>query len=285
MKRSMVRLWSSRSVLRWCVLPSPPPPGSPLVDAAGLRVVRGGTAVVDGVDLTVAAGELVALVGPNGAGKSSVLGAVAGDLRPAAGRLAVAGGPVGSWTAAELAQRRAVVPQRVTVSFPFTARQVIAMGRSPWAGTPAEDDDDEAVAAAAEATDVDHLLERHVPSLSGGEQARVALARALAQRTVLLLLDEPTAALDLHHQALVLGAVRRRVDGGAGALVVLHDLTAAAAWADRVVLLDRGRVAAVGRPVEVCRPEVLGPVYRHQVAVVAGPEPGSLVVVPSRFSM
>ena len=278
--RGALRPWSSRPRVRRPVLPALPPPGSPLVEAAGLQVLLGGRPVVDGVDLTVAAGELVALVGPNGAGKTSVLGAVAGDLRPAAGRLGVAGRPVASWTATELAQRRAVVPQRVAVSFPFTARQVIAMGRSPWAGTPAEADDEEAVVAAAEATDVVHLLERRVPSLSGGEQARVALARALAQRTGLLLLDEPTAALDLHHQALVLGAVRRRVDGGAGALVVLHDLTAAAAWADRVVLLEGGRVAAVGAPAEVCRPEVLGPVYRHQVAVVAGPEPGSLVVVP-----
>lgn len=261
------------------------PAGAPLVEARGVRVVLGGSAVVDGVDLDVAGGELVALVGPNGAGKSSLLGAVAGDVHPVDGAVWVAGRPVRSWSALELARRRAVVPQRATVSFGFTVDQVVAMGRTPWAGTAAVVEDDAAVAQALDATDVAHLLERRVPSLSGGEQARVALARALAQRTPLLLLDEPTAALDLRHQALVLGAVRRRVDDGAGALVVLHDLTAAAAWADSIVVLDQGRVAAAGRPQDVCRPEVLDPVYRHRLAVLAGPEPGSIVVVPKRTTM
>jgi iron complex transport system ATP-binding protein len=156
------------------------------------------------------------------------------------------------------------------------------MGRAPWAGTPAEDDDEALVAAALADADVAALVGRRFPTLSGGERARVALARVLAQDTQLLLLDEPTAALDLHHQEHVLGVARARVAAGHGAVVVLHDLGLATAYADRVVILAEGRVVAEGPPAEVCTADLLSEVYRHDVEVLPHPVTGAVIVVPRR---
>ena len=234
-----------------------------------------------GAGLRVAAGEFVALVGPNGAGKSTLLGALAGDLHPSAGQVAINGCPVDRWQPLELARRRAVLPQQVTLSFPFTVAEVVRMGRAPWRGV-TDADDERFVASAMAETEVGHLAGRPFRELSGGERARASLARVLAQDTPLLLLDEPTASLDIHHQEAVLGVVRGRVDAGHGAVVVLHDLGAAAAWADRVVLVAGGRTVAEGPPAEVLEADVLSSVYRHEVEVLAHPVHGTPLVVPRR---
>lgn len=258
--------------------------GETLVEAAGVSVVLGGARILEAVDLRCAAGEIVALVGPNGAGKSTLLGVLAGDLVPTAGTVRLDGDPMPAWTPTELSRRRAVLPQHAAVTFPFTVEQVVQMGRAPWARTERRALDDAAVQAALREADVLHLTERHVPSLSGGERARVALARVLAQDTQVLMLDEPTAALDLHHQELVLRVVRERVDRGDGAVVVLHDLGLAAAYADRVVVLGDGRIRAEGTPAAVLRPELLSEVYHHAIEVLEHPETGSLLVLPKRSS-
>lgn len=250
--------------------------------ARGVVVELGGVPVVHGVDLEVRAGEVLALLGPNGAGKSTLLGTLAGDHRPAAGDVELAGRPVDRWSVRDLARHRAVLPQHTAVSFPFTVAEVVAMGRAPWAGTPQEVDDDAAVAEALEACDVTHLADRTVPTLSGGERARVGLARVLAQRVGLLLLDEPTAALDLHHQEMVMARARTHADAGGAVVVVLHDLTLAGAWADRLCLLSRGTVAAAGEPADVLTPEGLSAVYGCAVDVVPHPRTGHLIVVPDR---
>ncbi len=250
--------------------------------ARGVVVRLGGTPVVRGVDLAVRPGELVALLGPNGAGKSTLLGTLAGDHRAADGTVLLDGRDLATWSARDLARRRAVLPQRTAVSFPFTVREVVAMGRAPWAGTPAEDEDDAVVERALEACDVAHLTDRTVPTLSGGERARVALARVLAQHTGLLLLDEPTAALDLHHQELVMAQARRHADDGGAVLVVLHDLTLAAAWADRTCLLDQGVVVADGAPRDVLTEATLSRVYGCPVDVVPHPRTGDPIVVARR---
>jgi iron complex transport system ATP-binding protein len=247
-----------------------------------VRVTLGANRVLDGVDLVARAGEVVALVGPNGAGKSTLLGAFGGDLRPQSGDVLVDDRPLGSWSPTELALRRAVLPQQVNVTFPFTVTDVVQMGRAPWARTPGADVDDVAVRRALADADVAHLADRHVPSLSGGERARVALARVLAQATQLLLLDEPTAALDVHHQELVLSIVRGRVAAGDGAVVVLHDLGLAAAYADRVAVLADGRIVADGPPESVFTPELLSAVYHHEIDVVRHPGTGALLVLPRR---
>jgi iron complex transport system ATP-binding protein len=256
--------------------------GSVLATARDLRVDLGGRTVLEGVDLDVRAGELLALVGPNGAGKSTLLGALSGDLEPGVGTVAIDGRPAPAWSHVELAMRRAVLPQQVAVSFPFPVLDVVRMGRAPWAATAAEDLDDVVVLDALRQADVVQLAGRRFPTLSGGERARVALARVLAQRAQLVLLDEPTAALDVHHQELVFEVARERVTVGDAVVVVVHDLGLAAAHADRVALVAGGRLVEVGPPAEVMRPDVLSAVYDHDIEVVAHPGTGELLVLPRR---
>lgn len=271
--------------MNWRSAPRRPdrmPIGSVVLEARDVGVELGGRPVVSQLDLQVRSGELVALVGPNGAGKSTVLSMLSGDRAPGAGDLSVDGEPLGAWSDVELAMRRAVLPQLSTVSFRFQVRDVVAMGRAPWSSTASRAEDRTAVERAIGEAGVGHLLDRSFSELSGGEQARVSLARVLAQDTQILLLDEPTAALDIAHQEHVLGAVRNRVDDGAAGLLVVHDLELAGAYADRVVLLQEGRVVADGPPVEVLTSELLSTVYGHPVEVVEHPRTASPVVLPVR---
>ncbi|MFJ5778729.1 heme ABC transporter ATP-binding protein [Streptomyces sp. NPDC093094] len=271
-------------MIRLRTRPVPPPApreGEVVAEADGLQVRLGPRAVLHGVSLGVRAGEVLALVGPNGAGKSTLLGALAGDLAPAAGTVRLFGRPVSGWSAPELALRRAVLPQSAELSFPFTVEEVVRMGRAPWAAVDPGADDD-AVAGAMAATEVTGFAGRPFSALSGGERARVALARVLAQRTPLLLLDEPTAALDLRHQELVLRLCRERARAGEAVVAVLHDLGLAAAYADRVAVLRAGRVAAAGSPAAVFTGPLLSEVYGRPVEVLAHPRTGTPMVVPVR---
>ncbi|MFC7309779.1 heme ABC transporter ATP-binding protein [Streptomyces monticola] len=264
---------------------SPPEPfaaGETVAEARGLRVRLGAREVLAGVDLTARAGEVLALVGPNGAGKSTLLAALAADLPAAAGTVHICGRPSSDWPAPELALRRAVLPQSATLSFPFPVEDVVRMGRAPWAGTEQADEDDVAVAAAMAATEVTEFAARPFSALSGGERARVALARVLAQTAPLLLLDEPTAALDLRHQELVLRICRERAAAGDAVVVVLHDLGLAAGYADRVAVLEGGLVAADGPPGRVFTEGLLSTVYRQPVEVVPHPRTGTPLVLPLR---
>ncbi|MZD06583.1 heme ABC transporter ATP-binding protein [Streptomyces sp. SID5785] len=257
-------------------------PGETVAEARGLCLERGGRPVLSGVDLTVRAGEVLVLVGPNGAGKSTLLSALAGDEAPASGTVLIAGRPAASWPPAELALHRALLPQSATLAFPFPAGEVVRMGRAPWAGTPAEARDEEEVANALAATDTTPFADRPFSALSGGEQARVALARVLAQSAQLLLLDEPTAALDLRHQELVLRVCRERAAAGDAVVAVLHDLGLAAAHADRAAILHDGRLTATGPPAEVFTADLLTKVYQHPVEVFPHPGTGAPMVVPVR---
>ncbi|MBD0710818.1 heme ABC transporter ATP-binding protein [Streptomyces sp. CBMA291] len=263
-------------------LPSPAAPGEVVAEAVGLRVALGHRTVLDGVDVRVRAGEVLALVGPNGAGKSTLLAALAADLAPTSGEIRIGGRSVDAWSPGELALRRSVLPQAAALAFPFPVGDVVRMGRAPWAGTEREAEDETAIAAAMAATEVERFAARPFSALSGGERARVALARVLAQRTGLLLLDEPTAALDLRHQELVLRICRERAAAGDAVVVVLHDLGLAAAYADRIGVLHGGRIAADGPPSEVLDAEVLSRVYRQPVEVFPHPATGAPLVVPKR---
>lgn len=238
--------------------------------------------VLTDASLEVRPGELHALVGPNGAGKSTLFGVLAGDVTPSAGTVTLDGRPLGGIPPRELARRRAVLLQQNAVSFAFTVEQVVRMGRAPWARTAAEDDDDAAVARALAATDMTALAGRGVTSLSGGERARAALARVLAQDAGILMLDEPTAALDLRHQEDVLRIARDRARDGAAVAVVLHDLNAALGVADRVTLLSGGRVVATGAPADVLTADAIEHVYGQAVDVFAHPVSGIPVVTPRR---
>ncbi|MFI5862338.1 heme ABC transporter ATP-binding protein [Streptomyces sp. NPDC051546] len=263
-------------------VPARPGPGAPLAEVTDLRLRLGGREVLAGIGLTVRAGEVLALVGPNGAGKSTLLAALSGDLAATSGEVLIDGRPVGGWPAPELALRRAVLPQSAELAFPFPVADVVRMGRAPWAGTGSADGDEEAVAGAMAATEVTGFAARPFSGLSGGERARVALARVLAQGAPLLLLDEPTAALDLRHQELVLRICRDRAAAGDGVVVVLHDLGLAAAYADRVAVLHEGRIAVDGPPAEVFEDGLLSRVYRQPVEVLPHPRTGAPLVVPVR---
>lgn len=258
---------------------------APTTRGTELRAVTvevAGRRILDGVDLEVRPGELVALIGPNGAGKSTALSALAGDLRPHAGTALIDGVEAHGLRPHELGRRRAVLLQQKGVSFSYPVREVVAMGRTPWARTPEASRDDERVADALARTGVAHLADRDVTTLSGGELARVSLARVLAQGCPIVLLDEPTDALDLGHREQVLALAAELARDGHAVLAVLHDLDLAAAYADRVVLMDAGRVVAEGRPEEVLTASRIGDVYGHPVEVVPHPSTGAPLVLPVR---
>ncbi|WP_084076908.1 heme ABC transporter ATP-binding protein [Demequina sp. NBRC 110057] len=256
-----------------------PPTAAFHADRVSVRI--GPATLVADVSLDVAHGEVVALVGPNGAGKSTLLGVLAGDRAPSAGVAAFDGRDIADWSPGDLSRRRAVLTQDNQVAFPFRVREVVEMGRAPWQGRAEQDADDEAVDQALATCDVAHLADRTFTSLSGGERARVSLARVLAQRTAAVLLDEPTAALDLKHQEDVLRVARGLARDGVAVAVVLHDLSLAAAYADRIAVMRRGSVAAVGAPAEVLTAALVEDVYGVPVHVLDGPD-GTPLVVPQR---
>jgi iron complex transport system ATP-binding protein len=253
---------------------------SAAMEVRALAVVLGGKEILHGIDLDVRAGEVLALVGPNGAGKSTLLSAMSGDIEPSAGTITMAGTPISQMSTSTLAQHRGVLQQRQTLAFGFRAREVVAMGRAVWRRSPRADQDDAVIDRSMEIADVTHLSDRIVPTLSGGEQARVSFARLLAQETEVQFLDEPTAALDIKHQEAVLAQARASADQGAAVIVVLHDLSLAAAWSHRVCVLSQGRVRAIGTPEEVMTSDLLTEVYEHPVSVID--HYGHLLVVPVR---
>ena len=271
-----------RGLRRGVRTPGPAPADGVSLSVRGVAVTLGGSPILADVDLDVRDGELLALVGPNGAGKSTLLSVLAGDLRPDRVTVELDGAAIGSWTPVELAMRRAVLLQQLTMSFPFTVLQTVEMGRSPWMGHDAEDDDERRIAESMAATDVAHLADRTFTSLSGGERARAGMARVLAQDARVLLLDEPTAALDVRHQEQVLDLAASAAGAGGSVVVVMHDLGLAAAYADRVVVLANGRIRAVGTPDEVLTAALLSDVYEHPIEVLRHPRTDEIIIVPDR---
>lgn len=255
--------------------------GSTVIEANHVGCVRSKRSILNDVSVTVHAGEVIALVGPNGAGKSTLLSVLAGDLPISAGSVSVWGDDLTSLSVRELSHRRAVLTQSNHVGFEFLVSEVIEMGRAPWTRTPQAAEDAEAIAGAIAAMDVEQFLPKLFNELSGGERARVSMARVLAQRTPILMLDEPTAALDIQHQERLMQVVRERAAHGVGAVVVLHDLGLAAAYADTIVVLADGAVVAQGEPREVLTVDLLSRVYNTPVRIVEDGV-GSFHVVPDR---
>ena len=237
---------------------------------------------LDRASLAVEQGAVVGLVGPNAAGKSTLARIACGLLVPGAGEVLLGGAPVSQLPRRERARRAAFLGQHQPADLPFSGLEVALMGRAPHLGLWAlEAPGDRACAEAAlRELDAGQLAGRPVSQMSGGERQRVFLARAFAQEASLLVLDEPTQALDLAHQVLLVNGVRRRAREGRGALLVLHDLGLAAAACDRLVLLVEGRVLAEGPPAAVLRPEVLERAYRTVVDVVVAPATGLPLVAP-----
>jgi iron complex transport system ATP-binding protein len=256
------------------------PWGGAVITATGIGVDLEGRAVLDEISLEVMAGEILALVGPNGAGKSTLLGVLSGERKASRGSVRLGERELAGIRGSELARVRSVLSQENAVSFPFRVVEVVSMGRAPWARTIEGRNDVSAVSKAMDAADVTHLAERRFTQLSGGEKARVSLARVLAQQTDIVFLDEPTASLDLRHQEDVMRMARRLADQGRAVVVVLHDLSLASAYADRMALVSSGQLDAVGTPADVLTVERIERVYGLPVDLhLVGGRP---VVVPRR---
>ncbi|MDH3212487.1 MAG: ABC transporter ATP-binding protein [Myxococcales bacterium] len=248
-------------------------------DAVRLRI--GLSEILRGVTLELGRGEMLALAGPNGSGKTTLLRVASGVLPASAGGVRVRGRPASSYSRRELARELAVVPQDAHVAFPFRAGEIVLMGRSPHLGPLGfETGADMRLAEEAMArVGIASLAERSVLELSGGERQLVLVARALAQAAGILLLDEPTAHLDLRHKIVVLDLLRDFVRSGGSALVVSHDLTLAARTCDRIALLREGALVATGAPADVITPENLRTTFGIDADVLAAPD-GAPYVVP-----
>jgi iron complex transport system ATP-binding protein len=249
-----------------------------------VRYAGSAVAALEGVSMEVPDGCLYAVLGPNGSGKSTLVKTLLGVVPVEEGHADVDGRDAREWTRRELARAVGVVPQAEVIAFPLTVRELVGMGRYPHLGPLGGEGeiDRRAVARALELCDVAELATRDVTTLSGGELQRVRIARALAQEPRALILDEPTASLDIRHEMAILELLRASADSGMTVLVVTHGLDMAARFADRMLLLSRGRVAAEGAPAEVLRAEVLADVYRWPIAVATDPSTGMPRVTPLR---
>ena len=251
-------------------------------DALTVRYPGARTPALDRVEMAVTPGTLYAVLGPNGSGKSTLMRSLLGTLAPTGGRALVEGRPASDWPRRELARHVGAVAQSESIAFPLTVRELVGMGRYPHLGPLGGErrEDREAVEAALERCDVSDLRERDVGTLSGGELQRVRIARALAQEPAALALDEPPSSLDIRHEMSILQLLRRSVDQGMTVLLVTHHLDLAGRFADRLLLLDGGRVAAEGVPPEVLRSDVLSRVYGWPVEVEDDPLTGTPRVTP-----
>jgi iron complex transport system ATP-binding protein len=244
---------------------------SAILDARSVTMTIGGATLVDAIDLHVGAGETIAIAGPNGAGKSTLLRLLSGDLRPVRGAIQLKQRDLRSYAPQELARRRAVLSQHVNVTFPFTVEEIVQMGTvdSPRAAAR------QLVDAALHEVGLESFSHRQMPTLSGGEQQRAHFARVLVQLACgearhgpgVLLLDEPTSSLDLRHQIDLVETARGRARNGTAVIAILHDLNLAMRFADRIVLLHHGRLAADGSPAETITAERIREIFDVDAAV------------------
>jgi len=242
-----------------------------LLEARSLSFVIGGATLVDAIDLRIEPGEMVAIVGPNGAGKSTLLRMLSGDLRPTRGEILLKQREIASYPPGLLAQHRTMLSQHVSVTFPFTVEEIVAMGAGESSFAAARP----LVEGALQEVGLNDFRHRKLPTLSGGEQQRAHLARVLVQLACgeavhgpgLLLLDEPTSSLDMRHQLDLVETARSRARGGTAVLAILHDLNLAMRFADRVVLLHRGALAADGSPRETIAADMIRRVFEVDATI------------------
>jgi iron complex transport system ATP-binding protein len=255
---------------------------APALRASGLHVRLGRRSVLAGLDLLIEPGALTIVVGPNGAGKTTLLRALGGLLPPSQGGVTVGSRPLTSLSAAERARTVAYLPQSGSIAWPIPVHSVVALGRMPHGerSTHLTERGEAAVAAAIAAAGLHGFDARPATELSGGERARVLLARALATQAPILLADEPVAALDPRHQLLVLDVLREQARGGASVVAVMHDLPLAARFADRVLLMREGRIEADGAPRDVLTPAQLANSFGIEASVTE--RDGALLITPTR---
>jgi iron complex transport system ATP-binding protein len=246
-----------------------------IVQAQAVTVKAGTATLLDRVDFSVGSGERVAIVGPNGAGKSTLLRVLSGEVTPQAGSVRLKGAALDAYRPQTLAFHRAVLSQSINVAFPFTVDEIVRMG----AGSARNRGLDVMVEAALMEVDLLHARSRVITTMSGGEQHRAHIARVLVQLARgeaehgpgLLLLDEPTASLDLRHQIDFIAMTARRAERGSAVVAVMHDLNLAAAFADRIVVIDRGHVDADGSVAAVVTPGMLSRVFDVRLSTDVAP--------------
>lgn len=243
--------------------------GAPMLTASGLFVRLDRTPIVKDASLTLRAGRFTALVGPNGAGKTTLVRALAGVL-PAEGEIGLGGRPLSDLSPRERAKRIAYLPQGNTFHWPMPVEQIVALGRYPHGDpfSPSTEADRRAVAHALAVTGAQELAHRPVTHLSGGEKARVALARALATEAHILLADEPTMSLDPRHQLVVMELLRDQAHRGGAVLAVVHDLALAARYADRVIVMQNGQISADDNPQEALSEERIASIFGIEATII-----------------
>lgn len=257
---------------------------NPVLELRQASVTLDGVERLRKVSFSLMAGEVAVIIGPNGAGKTSLLRLVAGELAASAGAVYLGGKAQVHWSLSQRARQFAVLPQTSSLNFPFTVAEVVALGRSPH--STGQQIDAAIVAAALDAVDMTHLRERLYTHLSGGEKQRVQLARVMAQiwraedaGERLLLLDEPTASLDLGHQQQLMQRVRDFAAQGVAVLLVLHDLNLALGFADRLLVLQEGSLIADGPGAEVLSPELLRRLFSASAELFHHPRTGRPIVL------
>jgi len=261
---------------------------SPSLEAASISVRIGGKLLPDAVSMSFKQGQTVAVVGPNGAGKSTLLRVLSGELKPHCGLVRLNGRELSSYSPRLLAAHRAVLSQQVQVAFPFTVAEIARLGARHQGGARV----DALVDASLAELGLHGLADRVITTLSGGEQQRAHLARVFVQLACgqdrfgpgILLLDEPTASLDLRHQLGMLAAVKRRAAAGAIVIAVLHDLNLAALFAQRVIVLDRGKIDRDGSANDTITDDMLARVFGIETAVGRAPPAGTPFVLPQAMT-
>ncbi|UXI02507.1 heme ABC transporter ATP-binding protein [Photobacterium sp. TY1-4] len=256
---------------------------TPAINARALNLTLGGKTLLDDFTLSLASGELTALLGPNGAGKSSLLKVLCGEA-DGGGTIQFFGQDRNTYAPATLARHLGVLPQHSNLTFAFTAREVVELGSLPLQLT--KKDTQALATETMSRVDVLALQDRLYPTLSGGEKQRVHLARVLTQLSqageqCILMLDEPTSALDLAHQHRTLQVARELARAGAAVIVVIHDLNLAAQYADRLVIINQGKVQADGTPWQALTPDIIQQVYGWPVHVSKHPTQDFPVVLPA----
>lgn len=253
-----------------------------MIEVTNLSVDLAERQVLADVSMEARQGELLGVIGPNGAGKTTLLRTVAGIIDPATGSVLLDGDPIETLDRRSISRRVAVVPQTTSLSFDFSVEEVVAMGRTPYHGRIGAHDPHgrEIAQTALERTGIAHLADRPITAVSGGERQRVLIARALAQDTPALLLDEPTANLDINHQLGSLDLIAELVAGGKTGIAAIHDLELAARYCDRLLLLAEGAVLAIGSPADVLQSTRLRQAFDADVAIRDDPITGSTSVTP-----
>ncbi|MCS7024294.1 MAG: ABC transporter ATP-binding protein [Bryobacteraceae bacterium] len=243
------------------------------LEARNISVTKTGRSILQQVTLCAHRSELLFVVGPNGSGKSTLLRALCGLWPVAHGQVLLDGSPVENLHRRLLATRVGYVPQNTWIDFAFSVREIVAMGRYPHRGrfAPETGADRKAIGEAIQQCDLSHLVERPVHTLSGGERQRVAIARSLAVEPDFLLLDEPTASLDIEHALQIFQLCRQLASAGRGVVLATHDLNLALRYADRIALLRDGELVKLGSPGEVLVPDVLEEVFRVKTEPVTTP--------------